>query len=97
MGQFIQSPTHSTTSNVVIVTINARVATKKPTPVPEDVGAGEQIDDEKQRSGNSQCRRRANVRGEINSWLVKGGEAGDQKWIVSVAKQFNDTAPNKLW
>ena len=57
MGQFIQSPTHSTTSNVVIVTINARVATKEPTPVPKDVGAGEQIDDEKQRSGNSQCRK----------------------------------------
>ncbi len=62
MGQFIQSPTHSTTSNVVrpshtikmtsmrsmasglIVTINARVATKEPTPVPERIGAGEQID-----------------------------------------------------
>ena len=67
MGQFIQSPTHSTTSNVVrphdqndfdaymasgfIVTINARVATKEATPAAEDVSVGEQIDDEKQRSG----------------------------------------------
>jgi len=34
-----------------IVTINARVATKEATPAAEDVGAGEQIDDEKQRSG----------------------------------------------
>jgi len=41
----------------LIVTINARVATKEPTPVSEEVGAGEQIDDEKQRSGNSQCRK----------------------------------------
>jgi hypothetical protein len=41
--------------------------------------------------------RRAKVRGEINSWLVKGGEASDQKWSVSAAKQFNDTAPNRLW
>ena len=57
MGQFIQSPTHSTTSNVVrpshsdqndfdaymasglIVTINARVATKEATSVAEEVGA----------------------------------------------------------
>jgi len=35
----------------VVVTINARVATKEATPAAEDVGAGEQIDDEKQRSG----------------------------------------------
>jgi hypothetical protein len=41
--------------------------------------------------------RRAKVRGEINSWLVKGGEAGDQKWIVIVAKQCNDTVPNRSW
>jgi hypothetical protein len=41
--------------------------------------------------------RRAKARGEINSWLVKGGEADDQKWIVIVAKQFNDTAPYRLW
>ena len=42
--------------------------------------------------------RRAKARGEINSWLAKGGlKAGDQKWIVIVAKQFNDTALNRLW
>ena len=38
-------------ASCVIVTINARVATKEATPAAEDVGAGEQIDDEKQRSG----------------------------------------------
>ena len=41
--------------------------------------------------------RRAKARGEINSRLVKGGETGDQKLIVIVVKQFNDTAPNRLW
>jgi hypothetical protein len=45
----------------LIVTINARVATKEPTPVPEEVGAG------------------------------------DQKLIVIVVKQFNGTAPHRLW
>jgi hypothetical protein len=45
----------------LIVTINAQVATKEPTPVPEEV------------------------------------DAGDQKLIVIVVKQFNDTAPHRLW
>ena len=42
-------------------------------------------------------RRRAKALGEINSWLVKGGETGDQKLIVIVAEQFNDAAPDRLW
>jgi hypothetical protein len=45
----------------VIVTINARVATKEPTPVAEDVSAGEQIDDQKQRSGDSQRRKSGGI------------------------------------
>jgi hypothetical protein len=84
-------------ANGVNVTVNARVAFQRATPVAEDLGAGEQIDDEKQRSGNSQCRNSGGIKsGEINSRLVKGGEASDQKWIVIVAKQLNDTAPNRL-
>jgi hypothetical protein len=77
---------------------STRVASQKATPVAKDVGVGEQIDDEKQRSGDSQCRNSGGIKsGEINSRLVKGGEASDQKWIVIVAKQLNDTAPNRLW
>jgi hypothetical protein len=49
----------------LIVTINARIPTKEPTPVAEEVAAGEQINDEKQRSGNSQCRKGGGIKNAI--------------------------------
>ena len=36
---------------------DGRIRTEKLSPVTPDVGAAEQIDDEKQRSGDSQCRK----------------------------------------
>jgi hypothetical protein len=45
----------------LIVTINARVATKEAMPVAKEVGAGKQIDDEKQRSSDSQCRNSSGI------------------------------------
>src|SRR5262249_31784694 len=38
----------------------------------------------------------AEFRRQINSRFVKGGQVRDQKWVVTVAKQFNHTAPNRL-
>jgi hypothetical protein len=48
-------------ANSLDVAIKARVGTKESAPVAPNIGSGEQINDEKQSAGNSQCRKSGGI------------------------------------